>query len=160
LLHTENQVALRLPFITLFALTTWLMFDLTARLFGERAGLWAAVALNLAPVLAWTSGTWILPDGPLNAALLAAAICVTEAISDARAGGPIWWLGGGAGGGRAMLSKFPGVFLFAGVGLFLTTSPTHRRSLLTPWPYAGAAVALVLFLPVIVWNQEHGWLSF
>jgi 4-amino-4-deoxy-L-arabinose transferase-like glycosyltransferase len=160
LLHTENGTILRLPFITLFALTTWLMFGLTARLFDEKAGLWAAVALNLAPVLAWTSGTWILPDGPLNAALLAGAICVTKAIGDARSRQPLWWLAAGLCGGLAMMSKYHGAFLFAGVGLFLITSPTHRRWLLTPWPYAGAAVALVVFLPVIVWNEEHGWVSF
>lgn len=160
LLHTENVVVLRLPFIALFALATWLMFGLTARLFGEKAGLWAAVTLNLGPVLAWTSGTWILPDGPLNAALLGGAICVIEALSDAWSRRPLWWLAAGACGGLAMLSKFHGAFLFAGVGLFLITSPTYRRCLLTPWPYAGAAVALVAFLPVIVWNQEHGWLSF
>jgi 4-amino-4-deoxy-L-arabinose transferase-like glycosyltransferase len=160
LLHTENVVVLRLPFIVLFALTTWLMFGLTAHLFGETAGLWAAATLNLAPVLAWTSGTWVLPDGPLNAALLGGAICVIAALSDARSTGPLWWLAAGACGGLAMLSKLHGAFLFAGVGLFLITSPKYRRTLLTPWPYAGAAIALVMFLPVIVWNEEHGWLSF
>src|SRR5262249_36697792 len=127
LLHTENSVILRLPFITLFALTTWLMFHLTARLFGEKAGLWAAATLNLAPVLAWTSGTWILPDGPLNAALLGGAICVNEAIGDAPSRRPLWWLAAGLCGGLAMLSKYHGAFLFAGVGLFLITSPPHRR---------------------------------
>ncbi len=55
----------RLPFILLFAGTTWLMYRLTARLFGEPAGLWAAVLLNLSLVFSITSGGWVLPDGPL-----------------------------------------------------------------------------------------------
>src|SRR5215470_10153947 len=76
LFATERALALRLPFILLFALTTWLTYRLTAFLFDERAGFWAAATLNLAPVLAWTSGTWILPDGPLDAALMAGSYAI------------------------------------------------------------------------------------
>ena len=123
LFGTEAPLALRAPFIVLFAMTTWLMFSLTRLLFGERAGLWAAVTLNLAPVLAWTSGTWILPDGPLNAALLAGAYCVSVALFVTGSTAPFWWLAAGACGGLAMMAKLHGVFLFAGIGLFLITSP-------------------------------------
>jgi 4-amino-4-deoxy-L-arabinose transferase-like glycosyltransferase len=69
-------------------------------------------------------------------------------------------LAAGACGGLALLCKFHGMFLFAGVGFFLLTCREHRRWLLTPWPYAGALMAAVLFLPVIVWNARHGWVSF
>src|SRR5690348_13513119 len=72
----EGRVALRLPFIALFAVTTFLMYRLTSALFSRQAGLWAAVVLNLAPVFGITSATWVLPDGPLFAALLGAASCL------------------------------------------------------------------------------------
>lgn len=157
---SEHAVVLRLPFIALFALTTWLMFALTARLFGPSAGLWAATTLNFAPVIAWTSGTWIVPDGPLNAALLAGVLCASHALFGARSKASAWWLAAGACGGLALLSKFHGVFLFAGVALFLITSPAQRGWLLTPWPYAGTFVALSIFSPVILWNAGHGWASF
>jgi len=160
LLGTEAPLAVRLPFIALFALTTWLMFALTRLLFDERAGLYAALTLNLAPVLAWTSGSWVLPDGPLNAALLAGAYCAAAAIFLQRSAAPAWWLAAGACGGLALLSKLHGVFLFAGVALFLATSPRHRHWLASPWPYAGFVLAVVLFLPVIVWNAQHDWASF
>jgi 4-amino-4-deoxy-L-arabinose transferase-like glycosyltransferase len=157
---TEAPLALRAPFILLFAVTTWLMFSLTRLLFGERAGLWAAVTLNLAPVLAWTSGTWILPDGPLNAALLAGVYCVCMALFVPGSKAPLWWLAAGACGGLAMMAKLHGIFLFAGVGLFLITSPAQRHWLATPWPYLAAALAVAIFMPVIVWNEQHGWVSF
>lgn len=153
LFATENALALRFPFILLFALTTWLMFRLTTLLFGEKA-------LNLAPVIAWTSGTWILPDGPLNTALVAGVCAAVSAVFGKRLMAPLWWLAAGACGGLALLAKFHGVFLFAGIGLFLATSPRHRHWLLTPWPYAGAIMAIAIFLPVIVWNAQHGWVSF
>lgn len=160
LFGTEAALALRAPFIALFAVTTWLMFTLTRLLFGERAGFWAAVTLNFAPVIAWTSGTWILPDGPLNAALLAGAYCVSVALFVAGSAAPFWWLAAGACGGLAMMAKLHGIFLFAGIGLFLITSPAHRHWLASPWPYLAAAVAAAVFLPVILWNEQHGWASF
>ena len=121
LFGTEAALALRAPFIALFVLTTWLMFILTRLLFGERAGLWAAVTLNFAPVLAWTSGTWVLPDGPLNTALLAGTYSVSVALFAAGSAAPLWWLAAGMCGGLAMLAKLHGIFLFLGVGLFLST---------------------------------------
>src|SRR5262249_28346718 len=68
----ESALVVRLPFIALFALTTVLMYRLTSALFSTAAGLWAAVVLNAAPVFGITSATWVLPDGPLLAALLGA----------------------------------------------------------------------------------------
>jgi 4-amino-4-deoxy-L-arabinose transferase-like glycosyltransferase len=160
LFATESALALRLPFILLFSLTTWVMYRLTAYLFGDKAGFWAAATLNLAPVLAWTSGTWIVPDGPLDAALVAGVYATALAIFDTRSNAHFWWLAAGICGGLALLSKFHGVFLFTGVGLFLLTCRNHRSWLMTPWPYLGALLAVVLFLPVIVWNEQHGWASF
>src|SRR5271168_5113065 len=48
---SDNAIVVRLPFIALFALTTWLMYRVTAALFGAWAGLWAAVLANLCPVI-------------------------------------------------------------------------------------------------------------
>src|SRR5918911_2499753 len=62
---SESAIVVRFPFVALFALTTWLMYRVTAALFGPPAGLWAAVLLNMVPVLGVTSATWVLPDGPL-----------------------------------------------------------------------------------------------
>ena len=160
LLATESALALRLPFILLFCLTTWLMYRLTSFLFDDRSGFWAAATLNLAPVIAWTSGTWVVPDGPLNAALVGGAYAAALAVFGAPPTTALWWLVAGACGGLALLSKFHGVFLFAGVGLFLLTSHRHRRWLRSPWPYLGTVVAATIFLPVIVWNAQHGWVSF
>ena len=68
----DSAVLVRLPFIVLFALTTWLAFIAGRDLFGARAGLFAAITLNLAPVIGWTTGTFVVPDGPLMAAMLGA----------------------------------------------------------------------------------------
>ena len=68
---SEMGWVLRLPFILLFAGTTWLMFRITARCFGEAAGFYAALLLNVSAVFSLSTGSWILPDGPLMFFLLA-----------------------------------------------------------------------------------------
>jgi 4-amino-4-deoxy-L-arabinose transferase-like glycosyltransferase len=100
LLGSESPVVVRAPFVALFAISTWLMFRLTARIASERAGLWAAVALNAAPVFGVTTGGFVLPDGPMTCALLGAALCLVNALSGGRPWA--WWPGAGACAGLAM----------------------------------------------------------
>ena len=156
---SEAPLVVRLPFVAAFALTTWFTYCLARLLYGLRAGLWAAVAVNLPPVIAWTSGSWVLPDGPLYAALMGGAYAVARVLFAPRQS-PLLWLAAGAAAGLAMLAKLHGVFLLAGVFLFLLSAPRYRPWLLSIWPYAGALLALVIFLPVLAWNAEHHWVSF
>lgn len=156
---SEAPLLVRLPFIAAFGLTTWFTYCLARLLYGLRAGLWAAAAVNLPPVIAWTSGTWVLPDGPLYAALTGGAYAVARVLFAPRQT-PLWWLVAGAAAGLAMLSKLHGAFLLIGVFVFLLTTPRLRPWLASPWPYAGALVALVIFSPVLIWNAEHHWISF
>ena len=160
ILGADNTVLVRLPFIALFALTTWFAFLAGRELFNARAGLFAAVTLNLAPVIGWTTGSMVLPDGPLIAAMLAALVCVSRALFGTQAEAPKWWLLTGAAAGLACLSKLHGIFLFAGVGLFILTSPTHRHWMTRPWPYLAVIIGALMFAPVIAWNLQHDWISF
>ena len=156
---SDAAIAVRSPFVLVFALTTWLMFRLTSRLFGARAGLWAAVLLNIAPVFGITTGSWVLPDGPLMAALLGAAVCLSAALSAQRWAAWGWWLGAGVGSGLALLSKYSAILTIGGAVILLVTQPTTRSWLRRPHPYAAVLLAFVIFLPVLVWNAEHGWTS-
>lgn len=161
LFHSEATFVLRLPFILLFAGSTWLMFRLTALTFGERAGVWAALVLNLAPEFAVTTASWVLPDGPLIFFLLGAGYAVRRLLATTALMHPLrWWLAAGALGGAAMLSKYSAAFFFAGMLLFLVTVPAMRRHLATPGPWAGGLLAAVMFLPVLMWNAQHDWISF
>src|SRR5215470_7235596 len=157
---SESAVIVRLPFIALFALTTWLMYRVTSVLFDPEAGLWAAVILNVAPVLGITAGTWVLPDGPLFAALLGTVLCLVPALrSEGRAAWG-WWLATGGCAGLALCSKYSAVLTLAGVAAFLATEPGGRRWLRQPHPYLAGLIALTVFLPVLIWNAGHGWVSF
>ncbi len=159
--NTESPLVVRLPFIAIFAASTWVMFRLTALLFGERAGAWAAVMLNLAPVFTIPDASWVLPDGPLAffmllAVYVAARLLFVESMPSASLKG---WLVAGLFAGLAMLTKYHGAFVLTGVFVFLLSWPSGRRILMSPSPWLGVALALVAFLPVIVWNAHHDWVG-
>ena len=157
---SDSPIVVRLPFIALFALTTWLMYRVTAALFGARAGLWAAVLANLCPVIGVTAGTWVLPDGPLFAALLGAILCLIAALSTEGRAAWGWWLGAGICAGLALSSKYSAALTILGAIGFLLTERESRRWLLRPHPYVAGLAALVVFTPVLIWNARQGWVSF
>jgi len=165
LFGTEAPWAVRLPFILLFALSQALVFRITCLVSDQRAGLWAVVALNLSPVFGVTTGTWVLPDGPLDTALLGAALCLLHALPATGQTGQYWrglgwWAGSGLCAGAALFSKYSAVLTIAGAVLYLLASRPHRHWLVRPEPYVAAALALAVFSPVLIWNATHGWASF
>ena len=69
---------------------------------------------------------------------------------------PALWLLLGAVMGLGLLNKLD--FLWFGAGLAAALLLTDlRKHLATPWPYAAAATALLVFSPFIIWNASHGF---
>lgn len=66
------------------------------------------------------------------------------------------WLGVIAGLG--LLNKYSMGFWLLSFSLALLIS-TYRKTLLRPWIWGAALIALVLFLPHIIWQIQHGWPS-
>ena len=159
-LGDEQPWVLRLPFVVLFAGSTWLMFRLTASAFGDRAGLWAALALNLVPLFTVNAAIGILPDGPLVLFCLLGVWWFTRAALTPipQAHGAAWMLAAGAAVALALLSKYMATFTVCALGLYLVTC---RRSLLaTAAPWFAALLVVIAFTPVLLWNSAHDWASF
>ncbi|HEX9168388.1 MAG TPA: glycosyltransferase family 39 protein [Roseiarcus sp.] len=153
----------RLPFVALFAATGWLLYRLTSELFGSRAGLIALFALNVTPFFFASAGTWIVPDGPLLFGLALAAFALAPLFFDPSGDKHrVWrlWLLAGLGFGLAGLSKYIGALAPLGLLAFLAISPSERRWFRHPAPYVAAMLAVLIVLPVFVWNAQHGWTSF
>src|SRR5512136_414703 len=75
-----------------------------------------------------------------------------------RSDDPRWWLGIGAVIGLGMMTKYTMLFMVAGivVGVLLTRA---RRYLTSPWLWGGAALSLLIFLPNLVWQAQHAFIS-
>jgi hypothetical protein len=71
---------------------------------------------------------------------------------------PRWWLAMGAVIGLGMMTRYTmGVYV---VGLILATlSTTARKYLKSPWLWAGAALAFIIFLPNLIWQIQHDFIS-
>ena len=71
---------------------------------------------------------------------------------------PRWWLAIGAAMGVGLLTKYAIVFFIVGLlgGVLLTRA---RRFLGSPWFWGGIALALAIFLPNLVWQVRHGFIS-
>jgi hypothetical protein len=158
---SDAVLVVRAPFILLFIATTWLMFRFTAFLFGETAGAFAALLLNISPLFTLSLGAWVQPDGPLILCVLAATYCIARLAngSDQRHPNLLWaqagfWLG------LALLSKYYAALLPAGVLIFALTSRDHRRWFREPGPYIASAIAILFFSPVLIWNWQNDWISF
>jgi hypothetical protein len=160
LVGTGSSLLPRLPFIAIFAGTTWLMFRLGARLFGEAAGAWAAVLLNLSNLFTVSVGSWVQPDAVLFFFLTAATLPIVDlAFGEARH--PVrQWVLAGACFGLAMLSKYHAALILAGLVLFVVTTPGYRAWFFRPALLLAALIASLIFAPVVLWNLENHWASF
>ena len=74
----------------------------------------------------------------------------------AQTGNQRWWLAFGAVAGISLLSKYLILFFLLGLAVGVILTPL-RRSLLQRWIYLGAAIALVIAAPSMVWQAMHGW---
>ena len=71
-----------------------------------------------------------------------------------------WWLAAGVFAGLAALSKFTIALLIPAVLAFMWVPAWRGRWLRSPYPWAAAVIALLLFMPVLIWNMQHDWASF
>ena len=150
----------RLPFLAINLLTGSAPFGLARRLFGAYAGWWTVFAFNACLHFLLLPEGYILPDQPLLLCLALVAWVIAE-ILYGPPGREAWlWALAGVSLGLAGLSKYSAAFAPLGLFGFFLLSPPHRRWLADPRPYVGAALGLACFAPALVWNAEHGWISF
>ena len=123
---------------------------------GRRVWLPAAALLN-ATLFLGAGAVTMTPDTPLLFFWTGALWALARLV---RTGRPGWWLAVGTMAGGALDSKYTAALLGAGIALWLLADPAARRWLRTLWPWAGGAVAMLIFTPVLLWNETHGWVSF
>ena len=70
---------------------------------------------------------------------------------------PRWWLGIGAAIGLGMLTKY--TIAFSVAGLIVGILVTNREYLKNRWLWGGAALALGLWLPNLIWEAQNHFIS-
>ncbi len=71
---------------------------------------------------------------------------------------PRWWLPLGAIFGIGMLTKYSMLFCIAGIVIGVIATPL-RRQLASKWLWLGAALSVLVFLPNVIWQAQHHFIS-
>lgn len=144
----------RLFAVPLAAAAAWLIFLTARRLFGGRSAFWSATLYTCCPMFSMAAGLLLIPESIL-AFWMALGLHLIAVTMDRDQ--PRWLLGVGVVLGLALLTKYPGILLLLGLGLFALLSKRYRYWFARPESYAMVAIAAVLFAPVIYWNLQHDW---
>jgi undecaprenyl-diphosphatase len=97
------------------------------------------------------------PDTPL---LLFWTLALYSATQIIVGGAATWWYLFGVALGLGLLSKYTMILVVPCQFAFLLFSREHRHWLKRKEPYLAMLLGLIIFSPVIVWNWQHGWVSF
>src|SRR3984957_2491245 len=153
----DSEFGVRLVSILLALPMSYAVYRTAAILFGSmRMAANATILLNVTLMAA--VGTLIVtPDAPL---LVASSFVLFFLAKVLETGRGAWWLAVGAAAGAALASKYTAMFFGPAILIWLISVPKLRRWLLSPWLYLGGLTALAVFSPVILWNADHGWVSF
>lgn len=73
-------------------------------------------------------------------------------------GDPRWWLAIGASLGLGMETRYTAGFLAVGIVGAVLLTPL-RRQLLSPWLWAGVGLSILVFLPNLIWQARHNFIS-
>ena len=157
LIAGDTEFGVRLVSILLALPMSFAVYRAAAILFGgTRVAATATILLNV--TLMVSVGTLIVtPDAPLLAASSFVLLFLAKVLQTGRGA---WWIAVGAAVGVALLSKYTALFFGPAILLWLVSVPGLRRWLASPWPYLGGVLALAIFVPVILWNADHQWVSF
>src|SRR6266849_4178224 len=144
LIAGDTELGVRLVSILLALPMSWAVYHTAAILFGgRRVAATAAILLNITLMAA--VGTMIVtPDAPL---LVASSFLLFSLAKVLETGRGAWWLAVGAAVGAALMSKYTSLFFGPAILIWLVVVPKLRRWLISPWPYLGGLVAVLILAP-------------
>lgn len=153
----DTNLGVRFGGIVAMLITQLLLADIVRRVTRDFR---AIVFALLMPEAALYYGLLMAKVAPDTAMIPLAVAMLWSLVRLHESGNARWWLAAGLFAGLAMLSKFTVIMLLPAVLAFALVPDWRRRWLLSPYPWAAALIALIMFAPVLIWNYQHDWASF
>ena len=157
LVFGDTSFGVRVGGLLLSIAASWFVWKSAILLLKNEQAAWRATLFFNAMLMVAVETMAATPDAPSVATAAAFLFCLVKVqdSDDAR-----WWLAAGVAAGLGLLSKYSALFIGAGALFWLLADPAQRRRLASPFPYAGAVIAVLIFAPNIWWNETHGWATF
>ena len=148
---------LRIGALLLFLGTSLVLYRLVLEMVNRPAALWSVFLLHVTPYFFYGMGAFVIPDNALGFFWLLTLYFMWKVYQTQN---PRWFLAVGASTGLALLAKYHAVLLIGSIGYVLLFYRGWRKYLKTPYPYLGLILAVLIFLPNILWNAAHQWISY
>ena len=169
----DSEFFIRLASVVIMTTNTYIIFRIGKELKDATTGLYAAL-LYTASIYAFViTGIFIMPDTPLMLFWLLAVwtaikyflVKVPEPVEGPtdsetvlrQAQQPWLLIFFGLFTGLAMLSKYSGVFLWVGMGLYILVF--NRKQLKNPYLYLSLLISAVCCIPILYWNIKYNFAS-
>ncbi len=159
-LFFDSELAIRAGAIVFSILNTLIIYNIGKEVKNPLTGLYAAFLFNASVYCSVLAGNFIIPDTPqllfwlLSLLFLLRSLPQKEISSETSLNFLIacFFIG------LAILSKYHGIFILGGAGLYVLLY--NRNWLKKPIFYIGILLSLLSIIPILYWNMEHNWISF
>lgn len=155
-LISQSELWVRLSGTLVFLILSGLIWRLALQLFRSVPVAAGSVLLFNALPLSTLGLLVITPDTPVFLFWSLSVYLFWQIIGSQKT----WlWYALGLSFGLALLSKYTAILLAPSLFIYLLLTD-DRRWLKTVHPYLALLLGLCCFLPVLVWNSQHDWVSF
>lgn len=152
----KSVVAIKLADSVITALTVVFFYQLSQRFLGPKQ-VTKALLLLLSTFMITILSLISTPDVPLLMFWVISLNLLYQAIYNNK---NLYWIWAGIAMGLTFDSKYTGIFIPAGLILFLLISDDYRKKFLSIWFWLAVLAFFVTVAPVIIWNAEHDFASF
>ena len=176
----DSEFFLRLASVLFMTADTYIIYRIGKELKNAQTGFYAALLYNASIYAFVITGIFIMPDTPLMLFWLLAFLSALRASPSKRGAGgsslsslrviarneaiqktgpsKLFLLLFGLFAGLAMLSKYSGIFLWVGMGLYILLF--NRKQLKNPYLYLSLLISAICCLPILYWNLQNDFISF
>ena len=160
-LFGNNEFGVRFLAVVLSVLSSMVLYKLGKEMYHENVGVASALLFQLIPLYS-AFGVIFSIDSPFIFFWTVSLYLFWKAAGQETSGHSFlgYWLLLGVSVGLGLLTKYTMAFFYLCAFLFLILS-SHKRVLLkTVSPYLALLISILIFSPVIVWNEGHDWVTF
>jgi len=155
----DSEFFIRLASVVFMTANTYIMFRIGREIKDAQVGIYAALLYTASIYTFVITGIFIMPDTPLMLFWLLAtwmAIKYNKSAAPRQVQKSLLLFGLFA--GLAMLSKYSGVFLWVGLGLYILLF--NRKELKNPYLYLSLLISIICCIPILYWNCQNHFISF